>query len=137
MSALIGLGLLYALTRPKTSSIALTSLGAITDTRYITLTPVLVGPAVEITDVQIIEDPVLIGTYPKVWVYLKANSASPLAGDFCRIYDDDTGVLVGVKKNWVLVAVGDTWIAKYDGFDDWNAVMPNRVWNLRIETGTN
>lgn len=122
--------------RAKVSNVALTSLGVVTDTEYLTLEPVSLLPAVEITNVQVMEDPVP-GTYAKVWVYLKANAASPLLGDFCRIYDDDTGIQVGAKKNWYAVVDGDTWIAKYDWSDDWLVLMPNRVWNLRIEVGTN
>lgn len=137
MSAvIIGLGLLYALTRPRVSHAALATLGVITDTEYLTLDPVGLLPAVEITTVSISKEPVP-GSYAGVWVYLKANSPSPAAGVFCRIIDDDTGAIVGVKKNWYLVVAGDTWIAKYDWVDDWNVVMPNRVWNLRIEVGTN
>jgi len=127
---------ILGLPRVKISNAALTRLGAVTDTEYLTLEPVSLLPAVEITNVQVIEDPVP-GTYAKVWVYLKANSASPVAGDFCRIIDDDTGVVVGYKKDYYIVGAGNTWVVKYDGIDDWRVFMPNRIWNLRIETGTN
>ena len=143
MSTLIGLGLLYALTRTRgvVSHSALTSLGAITDSRHITLEPASLLPDVEITSVEILEDPVVVGNFAKVWIHLKANAQSPQVGDFCRIYDNDTEVLVGVKKNWGMwpayIAPGDEWVAKYDGIDDWNTTMPNRTWNLRIEVGTN
>lgn len=123
--------------RPRVSSSALTSLGQITDTRYFDLQPSALLAAVEITSVSILESPVIVGSYPKLWIYLKANSPSPILGDFCRIYDDETGVLVGEKKNWLAVFTGNEWIAKYDGFDDWNSVMPNKTWKLRIEVGTN
>ena len=132
-----GLALL-ALSRPRVTvtNAALTSLGDVTDTRSITLLPAAVGPSVEIIGVQVLEDPVVVGTYAKVWVTIRANVGSPFLGDFCRIYDNDTNVLVGVKKNWILFA-GEEIVAKYDGIDDWNATMPNKTWNLRIEVGWN
>jgi len=122
--------------RPRVSSSVLTSLGEVTDTRSITILPTTLAPSVEIIGVQVLEDPVVVGTYAKVWVSIRANLGSPFAGDFCRIYDNDTGALVGVKKNWILFA-GEEIVAKYDGIDDWNATMPNKTWNLRIEVGWN
>ena len=132
-----GLALL-ALSRPRVTvtNAALTSLGDVTDTRSITILPAAVGPSVEIIGVQVLEDPVVVGTYAKVWVTIRANVGSPFLGDFCRIYDNDTNVIVGVKKNLILFA-GEEIVAKYDGFDDWNATMPNKTWNLRIEVGWN
>jgi len=137
---ILGILALLALSKPRVSlsHTAFARLGVVTDTEYLTLTPTGLLPAVEITEVQVLVDPVVVGTYAKLLVYLKANAASPLLGDFCRIVDDDTGAVVGKKKDWYLVANGDTWIAYYDkGLVDWNAVMPNRIWNLRIEVGTN
>ena len=139
MSALLLGGIaLYALTRSRArvSHAALTSLGVVTDTKHLTLTPIVTGIAVEIVGVDVIEDPVP-GTYAKVWVHLKANATPPLLGLFCRIIDDDLGMQVGQKKNWYDKSVGSTWTAKYDAGDDWGVLMPNRVWNLRIEVGTN
>lgn len=132
---------MYAMSRmsyPTVSQVALTSLSAvITDTAYVTLEPVApLLPAMEIVGVLVHEDPVA-GQYANVWVSLKANAASPFLGVFCRIFDDDTGELVGYKKNWYLVAAGTEWVAKYNAFDDWAVRMPNRVWNLRVEVGTN
>ncbi|MFH1547673.1 MAG: hypothetical protein ABIC57_04245 [bacterium] len=124
--------------RTNVSSAALASLGVVTDSRFITILPTSLLPDVEITGIQVLEDPVVVGTFAKVWVHLKANAPSPpILGDFCRIIDNDTEVIVGVKKNWTLVTTGDEWIAKYDGIDDWNTTMPNKTWNLRIEAGTN
>ena len=137
MSALILAGLgLYALTRPRVSHSALTSLGVITDTYQLVLDPVGLLPALEITSVSVLEDPV-VGGYPKIWITLKANSASPILGDFVRIIDEDTNAVVGLKKDWYGVPSGQTWVVKFDAYDDWSMAMPNRVWNLRIEVGTN
>jgi len=135
---IIGIFALYVLTRPRTnvSSAAFASLGTVTDTRSITILPAAIGPSVEIIGVQVLEDPVVVGQFAKVWVTIRANEGSPFAGDFCRIYDNDTNVLVGVKKNWILFA-GEEIVAKYDGVDDWNTTMPNKTWNLRIEVGWN
>ena len=129
---------LYALTRPRdASSQALVSLGSVTDMEYLTLTATSLLPAVVITTVQVKEDPV-VGVYPKIWVYLKANAGSPLLGDFCRIIDNDTGMVVGRKRDYYFVANGDAWVVYFDrGAIDWTMTMPNRVWNLRIEAGTN
>lgn len=129
---------LLALSRPRATvtSAALARLGVVTDTRYLTLEPSVAVMAVEITDVQVVEAPVP-GTYAKVWISLKANVAGTILGHFCRIYDDDTGDLVGKKKDWPFVSAGSTWVVKYDWLDDWNMKMPSRVWNLRIEVGTN
>ena len=136
MSALILGGLaLYALTRPRVSHAALVGLGTVTDTEYLTLTPSAVLPAVEIIGVEVIEDPVP-GVYAKVWVTIKQNAGAIISA-FVRIYDDDTGAIVGYKKNYLSFGPGDTGIAKYDWLDDWSITMPNRVWNLRIEAGTN
>ena len=139
MSALILGGLvLYALTRPRVSHAALTSLGVVTDTEYLTLTPAAAGPAVEITSVEVVDYSPVPGSYARIKVYLKANVESPILGDFCRIIDDDTGVVVGRKREYYFVAPGDTWAAYFDrGIIDWTMTMPNRVWNLRIEAGTN
>lgn len=130
---------MYALSRmsyPTVSQAALTSLGVVTDTEYLTLEPSVVVLAMEITNVLVYEEPVA-GTYANIHVSLKANAASPLLGVFCRIIDDDTGEIVGYKKNWYNVAAGNEWVAIYNAFDDWAVRMPNRVWNLRIEVGTN
>ena len=135
----LGAFALYALSNPRAtvSSAALAHLGVVTDMEYVTLQATSLLPDVEITNVQVLEDPVVVGNVAKIWVSLKANAPSPALGVFCRIIDNDTEAIVGVKKNWYLVVAGDTWVVKYDGFDDWNMTMPNRTWNLRIEVGTN
>ena len=135
---------LYAMSRyapsrmsyPTVSQVAVTSLGVVTDTEYLTLEPSVTALAMEIIGVLVHEDPIA-GQYANVWITLKANAASPFLGVFCRILDDDTGEVVGYKKNWYAVATGDEWVAKYNAFDDWSKRMPDRVWNLRVEVGTN
>ena len=131
---------MYAMPRmsyPQVSQVALTSLGeVITDTEFLTLEPSVVALAVEIVEVEVRTEPIA-GAYAQVWVHLKANAPSPTFGSFfCRIIDDDTGAIVGKIKDWILVFKGNTWIAKYTSVLHWNAVMPNRVWNLRVEVGT-
>lgn len=132
-----GLGLL-ALSRPRArvTNAALTSLGVVTDTRYLTLTPAMAAPFIEITLVEVIEPNPVPGTYAKVWVSIR-QTVGGIASIFCRIIDDDTGQVVGYKKDFLTYGAGDSKVVKYDGWDDWNIKMPNRNWNLRIETGTN
>jgi hypothetical protein len=128
---------LYALMRPQVSvsSAALARLGVITDMEYLTLEPASLLPDIEIIGVQIIEDPVP-DTYAKVWVSIVQNAVG-VKSIFVRIIDDDTGSVVGYKKNFITIGEGDSKVVKYDWLDDWSVKMPNRIWNLRIETGTN
>ena len=133
---IIGGMLLYALMRTQISHAALTSLGVVTDTRYLTLMPSLEDPFMEITLVEVIEPNPVPGTYAKIWVTIR-QTRGIASSIFCRIIDDDTGEVVGYKKDFVTYGAGDSKIVKYDWVDDWNMAMPNRVWNLRIETGTN
>lgn len=127
---------LYALTRPRVSHAALARLGVVTDTEYLTLTPALEEPFMEITNVEVIEPNPVPGTYARVWVTIQQTRGG-ISSVFCRIYDDDTGTLVGNKKNFITTGAGDSRVVKYDWVDDWSMAMPNRVWNLRIETGSN
>lgn len=126
---------ILGLPRAKISNAVLASLGVVTDIEYLTLTPTMVEPFMEITLVEVKEDPVP-GVYAKVWVSIRQTRGYP-SSVFVRIIDDDTGTIVGYKKNFITTGAGDSKVVKYDGFDDWNTFMPNRVWNLRIETGTN
>jgi len=137
MAALLLGGLaLYALTRPRVSHTALTSLGVVTDTEYLSLTPAAVEPFMEITNVDVIEPNPVPGTYAKVWVTIQ-QTRGYASSVFCRIIDDDTGSVVGYKRDFITTGAGDSTVVKYDGWDDWSMAMPDRVWNLRIETGTN
>lgn len=135
--ALGGLAVL-ALMRPRAivSDAAFARLGVVTDTEYLTLTPALEEPFMEIVLVDVIEPNPVPGTYAKVWVTIQ-QTRGIASSVFCRIIDDDTGAVVGYKKDFVTYGSGDSKVVKYDWVDDWSMAMPNRVWNLRIETGTN
>jgi len=129
---------LYALMRPQVavSSAALARLGVITDMEYVTLQPAALLPDIEITNVQLLEDPVVVGNVPKIWVSIIQN-ATGIKSIFVRIIDNDTEAVVGFKKDFITIGAGDSKVVKYDWLDDWAMAMPNRIWNLRIETGIN
>lgn len=127
---------LLGLPRVNISHAVLATLGVVTDTEYLTLTPALEEPFMEIVLVDVIEPNPVPETYAKVWVTIQ-QTRGYASYVFVRIIDNDTGAVVGYKKDFITTGAGDSKVVKYDGLDDWSTKMPNRVWNLRIETGTN
>ena len=127
---------ILGLPRARVSHAALATLGVVTDTEYLTLTPAAEEPFMEISLVEVIEPNPVPNTYAKVWVTIRQTRGGP-SSVFCRIIDNDTEAVVGYKRDFITFGAGDSRVVKYDAWDDWSMTMPNRVWNLRIETGSN
>ena len=135
-----GLALL-ALLKPREYTVPPLSLGeGYMDSFNIVISPTLKDISTEIdepnVDYPLTLDPGLAPTIVVPVNYYETDAGTYV---FCRIKDTNTGVVLTKQKSSLILYGGNgSKTFQFSGVlpgGDWNAVMPNAVWNLTIECG--